>query len=307
MARKFDILGLGVAVVDELLLVRKFPLPNEKFPVLSWERQSGGLTATALVAASRLGCDCHLPIPLGADDLSGFIRNALTREGITLHERPGKPGERPYNAIVITEKGSGDRTIIWSEEGLFSLELGPADLELVDQAGCVFVDNGYADNVVGAARRARDRGIPVVGDFESTAPNVVELINLTDHAIMPLAHASSLTGESDPVKIVAAMMRTPGRTLACVTDSERGSWHAERGDPERVLHQPAFQVETIVDTCGCGDVFHGAYAACLVRGFPPAERIRRASAAAALKAGKAGSQLGAPTLAELEAFLKGRG
>ena len=302
-AEVIDILGLGVAVVDELLMVETFPTPNLKFPVLSWIRQGGGLTSTALVAASRLGRVCHFVVTLGRDERSAFLRESLEKEGIVLHEHPGQPDEHPHNSIVITEKGSGDRSIMWSEERLFQLEIGPADLELVDRARCLFVDNVYAVNIMEAVRRGRDRGIPVVGDFESTKAHVVELINLTDHVIMPLAHASALTGESDPELILAALMRTPGRSLACVTDSERGAWYAHESSPGSVAHQLAFPVENVVDTCGCGDVFHGAYAACLVEGFTPAECIRRAAAAAALKAGKAGSQSGAPTRSELDAFL----
>jgi sugar/nucleoside kinase (ribokinase family) len=48
-------------------------------------------------------------------------------------------------------------------------------------------------------------------------------------------------------------------------------------------HHPAFAVEP-ADTTGCGDVFHGAYAASLARGDALDERIRVATAAAALKA-----------------------
>ena len=40
----------------------------------------------------------------------------------------------------------------------------------------------------------------------------------------------------------------------------------------------------VVDTTGCGDVFHGAYAWALARGIDIPERIRLASAAAAVKA-----------------------
>ena len=72
-----------------------------------------------------------------------------------------------------------------------------------------------------------------------------------------------------------------------------------------VLHQPAFRVET-VDTTGCGDVFHGAYAAALREGRPIADRLRFAAAVAALKATRVGGQKGIPSREEVEAFLDGR-
>ena len=74
--------------------------------------------------------------------------------------------------------------------------------------------------------------------------------------------------------------------------------------PESPIHHPAFPVK-VVDTTGCGDVFHGAYAAGLVLGMTLSERVRVASAAAALKAVRAGGQEGIPNLDTVQAFLKG--
>jgi sugar/nucleoside kinase (ribokinase family) len=83
-----------------------------------------------------------------------------------------------------------------------------------------------------------------------------------------------------------------------------GAWYVAEDGPAR--HQAAFAV-TAVDTTGCGDVFHGAYAAALVRGQELAERVRFAAAAAALKATRRGGQTGAPTLEQVETFLRGQG
>ena len=62
---------------------------------------------------------------------------------------------------------------------------------------------------------------------------------------------------------------------------------------------------TVVDTTGCGDVFHGAYAAGLAQGLDLADAIRLASAAAALKATQRGGQAGIPTRAAVDSFLEG--
>ena len=59
-----------------------------------------------------------------------------------------------------------------------------------------------------------------------------------------------------------------------------------------------------MDTTGCGDVFHGAYAAALSEGLDLAARIRLASATAALSATHSGGQAGIPARDTVEAFLK---
>ena len=77
----------------------------------------------------------------------------------------------------------------------------------------------------------------------------------------------------------------------------------DREEGKTARHEPAFEVNAI-DTTGCGDVFHGAYAAALSRGLATRDRIRFASAAAALKATKHGGQAGIPNRATVEKFLR---
>ena len=86
------------------------------------------------------------------------------------------------------------------------------------------------------------------------------------------------------------------RRSAVVTCGGAGSWYVSDADPEAARHQPALPVK-VVDTTGCGDVFHGAYAAALVHGLDVAGAVRFASAAAGLKAASPGGQAGIPTRA----------
>jgi ribokinase len=72
--------------------------------------------------------------------------------------------------------------------------------------------------------------------------------------------------------------------------------------PNETFNVPAFHVE-VVDTTGCGDVFHGAYCYALARGLPLMKRLRIASAAAALKATQRGGQAGSPKIEQVEHLL----
>ncbi len=303
---RIDILGVGSACVDDLLIVECFPERNEKIDVLEAVRLGGGLTGSALVAAARLGCQCHLVHRLGTDEISCFIRDSLTREGITIHEQAPIGGFRPYHSVIIVEKRTGERSILCKPAVNILPEITGRETALLNRARCLYVDSIFASRTAGLAAKAREMGLPVVGDFESETAGAAELMPLVDHLIVPLQFGLTLTGAASPEEAVSRLAGQSGRSLACVTDSERGCWYAEGDAPSGVRHCPSFTVERIVDTTGCGDVFHGAYAACLVQGFPVAERVRRAAATAALKAGKLGAQQGAPTRSELEAFLSGK-
>ena len=158
--------------------------------------------------------------------------------------------------------------------------------------------------MIRAARVARDSGIPVVADLESAEnPQFPELFELVDHLILSRTFAQRVTGHRDPAAAAEHLWASDSRLSAVVTCGGEGCWYVSADSPQKARHQPAFAVD-VVDTTGCGDVFHGAYAASIARGQEVATAIRFASAAAALKATHRGGQAGIPSLAVVEAFLK---
>jgi hypothetical protein len=83
MTAPVDILGLGCVAVDDLLYVAAYPPADAKVQVRCRERQGGGPTATALVAAARLGSACACAATLGTVELSAgapTTGRALLRE-----------------------------------------------------------------------------------------------------------------------------------------------------------------------------------------------------------------------------------
>jgi sulfofructose kinase len=148
-----------------------------------------------------------------------------------------------------------------------------------------------------AARIARATGAAVVADFEDAGPPPFdEVLALTDHLILAEESALRISGQSSAAEAAAALWRAD-RVVVIVTCGAAGCWSVstEDGQPR---HHPAFPVKC-TDTNGCGDVFHGAYAAELAAGRGLDQRIAVASAAAALRA----SQGGFPSRPSVEAFL----
>jgi sugar/nucleoside kinase (ribokinase family) len=117
---------------------------------------------------------------------------------------------------------------------------------------------------------------------------------LGTHAILPLAAAARLTGESLPEAALRSLASWTNAQLV-VTDGLRGAWALTPGG---VLHQPAFPVQTI-DTTGCGDAFHGAYASALLDGWPLPLRLEFAAFIASRVALRMGGRTDLPTAASL--------
>jgi sulfofructose kinase len=302
--QRIDVLGLGVVAVDDLIFVPSYPPADAKIPVSRRERHCGGLTATALVAAARLGCHCSYAGVLGKDELSRFAIERLSGEGISFTHLIRREHARPISATIIVDEGQKTRNIFFDLHGFVGADEVLPEAEVIRSAKVLFVDHLSPKGMLRAARIARDYGIPVVADFEgSESPQFEELLDQVDHLIVSREFATALTGKKDPAEAVQRLW-THKRKVVVTTGGADGCWYISDTSPKSPIHHLAFPVK-VVDTTGCGDVFHGAYAAGLVLGMTLTERIRVASAAAALKAVRAGGQEGIPNIDSVQAFLKG--
>jgi sugar/nucleoside kinase (ribokinase family) len=290
MAVEFDVLGLGCAAVDDLLYVDAYPPLDAKAEVRDRRRQCGGLTAMALMAAARLGARAAYAGVLGDDAESTFVLQTLNDAGVHVDHVEIRRGARPIHSTIVVDRPSGSRTIFYDLEGVVGVD-GPAcSPDLIRRARVLLVDQLGMAGMLAAAKVAAQAGIPIVGDFESDAAAPFgELFALLDHPIVSAGFARHLTGCDDPAEAVDRLW-SPRRAAVVVTCGDRGAWY--RGvEHEKAEHQPAYRAQA-VDSTGCGDVFHGAYAAALADARPLAERIRFASAAAALKAAAPAGEAG---------------
>jgi sugar/nucleoside kinase (ribokinase family) len=302
---RFDILGLGAVAVDDLVYVEAFPPPDAKAPVLRSERQCGGLTATALVAAARLGSKCAYAGVLGRDELSSYAMERMRREGIDLTYLLQREEARPVHSFIVVDEKRQTRNIFPNSLKTVGADDQWPSEEVIQSIRVLLVDHIGLKGMLRAARIARESNIPVVGDFERVAgPEFQSVLDLVDHLILSQPFAQKLTGKSAPVDALKVLWRSSRKVLV-ITCGKEGCWYISSANPEQPRHQPAYLVRT-VDTTGCGDVFHGAYASALARGLELDDRIRSASATAALKATQPGGQAGIPDRGTVEKFLQER-
>ena len=299
--KRFDVLGLGCTAVDDLLYVPSFPAADEKMRVQGTARRFGGLTGAALVTASRLGARCAYAGCLGTDEHSNYAAGHLGQEGVDISHAPRVPQGRVVHSIVVVGTDNGSRNVFFEGSGMIGAhDTEPGD-EVLRACRVLFIDQwGMAGNLR-AARVARLAGAAVVADFEdSGSPLFREVLDLVDHLVLGEKFAREITGERDAAGAARALWRAD-RAAVIVTCGARGCWSVSAEKGRAAVHHPALVVKA-TDTTGCGDVFHGAYAASQARGDALEARIRFASAAAALKA----RQGEIPRLAEVQKLLGAR-
>lgn len=300
---KFDVLGVGCTAVDERLFLSQFPVADGKARILGRERSLGGLTATALVAAARVGARSAFAGRLGRDELSRFVEHALQQSGVSTSEVVHDAEARPGRSTILVDEQAGTRSVLSESLGPRGADETRPAAEIVRASRVLFVDGHGVVGSIRAARLALDAGRAVVADFERMHEGDFDtLLELVDHLIVPEAFATKLTGCAD-AEGAAASLLTPSRAAVVVTCGRRGGYYCDRRRSN--ARYEAFRVETL-DTTGCGDVFHGIYAAGLALGWDMTTRIQYAAAGAALKAAGRGGSDAIPTLARIEQFVRDR-
>jgi len=297
---EIDVLGVGAVSVDDFVTVDNFPRQNTKVQADAIFRQPGGLSGTALVAVARMGGRAAYAGTLGDDDLSRFVVERLAKENVDVSQVAREADARPFHSIVVVASRQKSRTILYSSEGVVGAHRQLPTERFVRRCGALLLDPVGIDGMVRLAEIASKFGIPRVGDFErGETGQFPRLLELTNHLIMPLEFGQSLTGRADPRAAIEELWSSE-RDVVVLTHGEEGSWYRTQESDGRVVHERAESVN-VVDTTGCGDVFHGVYAFALSKGYAAAERVRMASIAAALKATRLGGQDGIPYLADVKA------
>ncbi|HTG83087.1 MAG TPA: PfkB family carbohydrate kinase [Geobacteraceae bacterium] len=295
------IAGIGQCSWDIIGMVDSYPAPDSKEEILQWEEQGGGPVATALVTAARLGYPGRFYGVVGDDAYGEKIRRSLAAGGIDIGGVTTRCDATSQVAFIAVERGSGRRTIFWqraSGRPLQPEELPPAYL---DGASFLLLDGLMAEVSLHAALEARKLGVPVMLDAGRVRPGMVEIAPLCDYLVAAEQFALDLGWDGDPERFRTEAKRLcPG--VVTVTLGERGSvtWAGDE-----IIRTSAFPVEAI-DTTGAGDVFHGAYACGVLKGWPLPYVLSFASAAAALKCTRVGGRAGIPTVGTVLAFMEER-
>jgi sugar/nucleoside kinase (ribokinase family) len=279
----FDVLGLGCVAVDDVLYVPSFPKVDQKLRVEHDVRRFGGLTGAALVAAARLGVRCAYAGCLGKDESSQQVAENFAREGVNTDHAPRFALGRVVRSTIVVGQDKGTRNVFYRNDGRIGAHDRLPAAAVIRRSKVLLIDDYGMDGNLRAVGLARSASVAVVADFEvSTAPGLEAVLARVDHLIVSEAFASSMTGKPSAPDAALALWR-PDRAVVIVTCGKRGCYSVSVTGQQRASFHPAYQVRE-ADTTGCGDVFHGAYAASLAKGEALEKRILFASAAAALNA-----------------------
>ncbi len=273
------VLCVGIATVDTIVLVEKYPAANERVVALDSIRAVGGPATTAAVALARLGVETALSCVIGDDDAGRFVFETLKREGIDTQHGVVDKSVRTATGTIVVSKSEQTRAIMVQPHSQRPSK--PANIDdyqwiHVDQFGMQTIKD-WGVKRGGATKLSIDIGYETPG------------LNAADYDLY--APSENITTD------VSTAARD--RNIVVVSKGGEGSVYSNGVDSGVV---PAIKAE-IVSTLGAGDVFHGALVATQVWNKPIAEAVAIANAVAGLSCRGLDGQSGIPTKAELAAYL----
>lgn len=337
MSRRFDVIGLGLACADRLCVVKGMPTLEHGAPLLDYREQGGGPAATAAVAAARLGARVGMVCKVGDDKPGKEILEELASYGIDTSHAIIQKGAKSFVCIVLVRKETGERSFIFGGATLEPIRLDELDRDYITSGRALHTDM-VAEPSLQAMQWAREAGMIVSVDCGLPAkgaawPTLVDvLISPGSHLSAEEALARLAEIEGPSVKIATlgdrgavglyvqspeTRLETPGARGAgrepgvrdpsseldnrdCSSLVPRASSREAAPSGTRQFRIPAYKVP-VVDTTGCGDVYHGAFVVAMLQGWDVERCARFASIAAALKATKLGGRSGIPTFEEVMA------
>ena len=299
MTGTFEAVGIGRCTADHVGAVSHYPNENDKLRIVEFAQQGGGLTATAMVALSRLGVSTTFIARLGQDSISSFIIDSLRHEGVDTSYVSIDPGLKGPFAFVMVNQQTGSRTISYTWEEARRLDPDSLPRKVISSSKLLLVDDYEGPAAIEAARIAHHARVPSFLDADGVYDKLPLLVGEVDYPVLNAPLAMNLTGASSPAEAARKLYQDFLPRLAVVTAGEEGvfAFGSDGG-----IHQPAFEVE-VRDTTGAGDVFHGAFGYGVLKGWEPAMTLRFAAAVAAVKCTKLGGRAGIPTVGEAQSFL----
>ena len=296
----FAVVGLGQCSLDLLGLIEQFPEPDAKTELASPLLQGGGPVATALVTLARLGVTTAVAGRIGGDDFGSTIRAGLEAEGVDTRGLLVDASGSSQFACIAVQSGPGVRNIFWTRGSAAPLSAHEIPTADITRATLLHLDGLQLEASLAAAELARRQGVTTVLDGGTLRPGLEQLLPLIDHLVVSERFARQFSPGASFATAIKRLLAW-GAKAAVITLGARGCVGRTPEGP--LLHHPAFSVPVLVTT-GCGDVFHGGYLFGLLQGWDLAERLRFASACAALKTRAMGGRTAIPRLAEVLAWLE---
>ena len=229
--------------------------------------------------------------------------NISAKYGVSTAHVDIKSGCRSFTSVIWLSAETTSRTCVFDKGNLPPLALNDAQKEAIAAADLLMVDGNEMDAAVEAAKVARAHGTKVLYDCGGLYEGVALLLAETDIMIPSEEFALGHTGAATAEEAAKALWETYHPEVIVITQGKRGGILF---DGEKVIPYPIYPA-VVVDSNGSGDVFHGAFANAVTRGYDYEKCCHFSSAVSGLKCTGIGARESVPDFETTKSYMKENG
>ncbi|GCE16033.1 ribokinase [Tengunoibacter tsumagoiensis] len=323
MQRSGPILTVGSLNMDHIVQVPRLPVPGETlFSTDSLRLVPGGKGANQAVAMARLGARVQMGGRVGHDSIGEGLLTALRNDGVD------------DSLIIIDEQAtSGVAFIFLSPHGENAIVVAPGanmhvgqdqaqmrhilaalptaqalilQLEIPLETAIHLISASYQAQVPVVLNLAPAQPLPLetLRQLEVLVVNETEAVLISD-ALNGSTSQSPTPQTLDEARQLATKLCEIGIRHVVITLGSQGALLVYKNEEGQIryVHQTPPKVQ-VIDTTAAGDCFTGALTVAITEGQTPAEALRFAVYASALKVTRFGAQSGLPTRLEVDTLLQ---
>jgi ribokinase len=269
---------VGSINVDMVARVARLPDRGETIMGTELAYMQGGKGANQAVAAARLGARVRMNGCVGSDRFSEFAQKLMRGTGVDTSPVFGVGTDTGLALITVADSGENQIIVLPGANA----HLGPEDVDLGEHDGVLCQLEIPIETVAAAARAAE--GIFCL-NAAPAKPVPVEVLGRADLVVVNRYELDALP---------------EAPRLTALTLGEEGAVLLEDGEEVARARPPKVNA---VDGTGAGDAFTAGLVVSLLEERDREDALRRACAAGALAASRAGAQPSLPTAAEVDEIL----
>ena len=302
VTKTIDVVGIGVSTLDMFTVVDAFPTIREVQKAVAMVLDGGGPVATAMVTLAKLGANTVMIDNIGDDWSGSLILEDFKKHKVNTQYIEIFPAHSSSVANILVQKDTGIRAIIYHPGSVPEVKDISKCAPIIQGSKVLHLNGRHLEASLQAMDIAQKAGVKVSFDGGANRynPNMRLVVPKVNICIVAKEFALNYTGETTIAHAGRALLKV-GPELVAITDGINGSWIFN--EDVGLFHQPAFKIDNVMDTTGCGDSYHGAFLYGLIHNMSLQKTAEFASAVAALNTQFLGGRRGLPSLEIVEKFL----
>lgn len=297
------IVGIGANVFDTLYNIPKYPNEDTKMRATASKVAGGGPVATGLVAAGKLGENTAYIGVLSDDNAGKFLMDDFIKYGVDTSFIKVESGYHSFSSVLWLCADTATRTCVFDKGNLPPLVLNNLQKQAIKEAEILMVDGNELEAAVNAAKIAKENSTKVLYDCGGLYEGVEKLLALTDIMIPSEEFSLGITGCKSAEEAAKKLYETYNPEVVVITQGKKGGIIYNGNE---ITSYPVYPA-TVLDSNGSGDVFHGAFAAAMVKGYDYLKCCHFSSAVSAIKCMGVGARESVPDFETTKNYLKENG